>query len=220
MFCPVCGVEYFREGLNHSGFVGKYLQEQALEIKFDNLIDHSRTLAEIAHKSRLYPTTQNPDTWDDYSPMRSLLLALSNAKQFVHFISYGISDMFVGALKLTAQRVCVRGIVSNANERQIEELTEHRDEAPQLYVKTFGRVETVDGWDQTPHQKLVVIDGLIAFTGSANLTVSGWRKAGIGNEVVDVVTDLRDVARLNNRYFSKVWQTFSDVERIDIGMYV
>jgi hypothetical protein len=41
----------------------------------------------------------------------------------VHFVSFGISEFFIGALKLAAQRVSVRGVVANVDERQLDELT-------------------------------------------------------------------------------------------------
>jgi hypothetical protein len=101
----------------------------------------------------------------------------------------------------------VRGIVSGIERPYlISELTDHRDEAPLFWVKAYGR-----DWDNLPHQKLVVIDGLMAFKGSANLTVSGWRKAAKDRDVVEVTTNVDEVIALNNRYFSPVWKELSDV---------
>ena len=56
-----------------------------------------------------------------------------------------------------------------------------------------------------PHQKFVIIDGLMAFTGSANLTVSGWCKAATDREHIEVLTDIYKVAEYNNRYFAPFW---------------
>lgn len=50
-----------------------------------------------------------------------------------------------------------------------------------------------------------MIDGLIAFKGSANLTRSAWRKATEQREMIEAVTDPGEIAKLHNRYFSKVW---------------
>jgi hypothetical protein len=55
------------------------------------------------------------------------------------------------------------------------------------------------------HQKLVIIDGLLAFKGSANLTLNGWRKAAKGLDLVEVVTDVNEVTQLHNEYFSPAW---------------
>lgn len=58
---------------------------------------------------------------------------------------------------------------------------------------------------RTPHQKLLVIDGLLAFKDSANLTTVGWRKAAEHREMIEVVTDPAEIVRLHNVYFSKSW---------------
>jgi phosphatidylserine/phosphatidylglycerophosphate/cardiolipin synthase-like enzyme len=65
-------------------------------------------------------------------------------------------------------------------------------------------------WDKLPHQKLVVIDGLMGFKGSANLTQTAWRKAEIGYDEIEVVTDVEKVINLHNRYFSPVWADLSE----------
>jgi hypothetical protein len=54
-----------------------------------------------------------------------------------------------------------------------------------------------------------VIDGLLAFKGSANLTMTGWRKAEIGHEEIEVITDVKKAIALHNRYFSPVWANLS-----------
>jgi phosphatidylserine/phosphatidylglycerophosphate/cardiolipin synthase-like enzyme len=74
-----------------------------------------------------------------------------------------------------------------------------------------------------PHQKLVVIDGLLAFKGSANLTTTAWRKARKQHELIEVVTNPAEVMRLNNIYFSRSWlqwgrnrfKTVKDINRMD-----
>lgn len=62
-----------------------------------------------------------------------------------------------------------------------------------------------------PHQKILVIDVLIAFKGSANLTLSGWRKAANGREFLEIVTNIDDVIDLNNRFFSPVWADLNNI---------
>jgi len=72
--------------------------------------------------------------------------------------------------------------------------------------------------DELPHQKLVVIDGLMAFKGSANLTQTAWRKAEIGYDEIEVVTNVEKVIDLHNRYFSPVWANLSEYgDTITIG---
>ncbi len=197
--CPVCGVQYIPT--EDYPLPGDYLTARGMNVHFRDVIAHSRELARIARDMRTAMTGQTPD----YPPMRALLEALHSAQQFVHFTTYGISALLLGSLKMAAQRVDVRGVVSGVkNEGVYKELTEYRDEAPRLKTRVFQQ----EG-QYFPHQKIIVIDGLMAFKGSANLTDFGWRKAAQGREVIDIVTDVTDVIDLHNRYFSPVWASFS-----------
>jgi len=131
-----------------------------------------------------------------------LLGVLSEANQFVHFSTWGINSYFVGALKLIGLRVSVNGIVSNPNEYVLDELEDKH--SPKFKVKIFQGVHP-GSYDEMPHQKLIVIDGLIAFKGSANLTTNGWEKAAEGKDLIEVVTNVQEIAKLHNRYFAPNW---------------
>jgi hypothetical protein len=134
--------------------------------------------------------------------MRLFLAALSEAKAFVHFASYGISHQMLGALKLTSMRVPVCGWASNVDSNTRAEMEEWPTETPNFKTKAINS----QYWrDDVPHQKLVIIDGLLAFTGSANLTNHGMRQVDRAFDIQNVVTDLAEVSKLNNTYFSKVW---------------
>ncbi len=194
--CPVCGVEY--EGTDEYSryLAGSYLESRGLSLEFSNLLQHCMALAQATTP---YPWAGNR------LPMQMLLEALSKAEKFVHFVSYGMSEFFYGALKLVAQRVTVRGILANANERDLEEFDGPlKKEAPhgQLEVICYLRGEA---WEDFPHQKLIVVDGLLAFKGSANLTTNGWRKAARARENVEIVTKVNKVIQLHNTLFSPIW---------------
>jgi phosphatidylserine/phosphatidylglycerophosphate/cardiolipin synthase-like enzyme len=90
----------------------------------------------------------------------------------------------------------------------LPELECYRNEAPGLEIKTV--CASSRNWEELPHQKLVVIDGLLAFKGSVNLTPTAWRKAARGYDEVEVLTDLEKVINLHNRYFSPVWANLSE----------
>lgn len=201
--CPVCGVVYV--GTAEFPSCDAYLQSKGLQVRFRDVVGHSRELAVIARLARDSLSASRID----YPPMRALLSALANAEQFVHFTTFGISALLLGAIKLAAQRVAVRGIISGVkNEAVQRELTEHADEAPLLNTRIFAQDSS---W--YPHQKIIVIDGLLAFKGSANLTDFGWRKAAHGGEVIEVVTDVREITDLHNRYFSAAWATCEDARQ-------
>ncbi|HYX72879.1 MAG TPA: phospholipase D-like domain-containing protein [Nitrososphaera sp.] len=178
VWCSVCNFDFF-----------EYQEKATYDLELDAPLEHSRNLAEAA--------SEGP-------PMRALYKTLGHAKSFVHLVTYGISQMHLGALKVIAQKVQVRGIISNADTYLSEEIRDYAAEAPELKLRLFNQSSSRAERNQ-PHQKLVVIDGLLAFKGSANLTLSGWRKAAIGRDVIEVVTDINSVKNLHNRLFSPIW---------------
>lgn len=201
--CQVCGVQYLETDDFSIWDSEKYLDQFGLHLEFSDVVAHCRTLASIARTLRNF--YENPRIYSAFSPMRCLLAALQAAQAFVHFVTYGMSLQMVGAIRMTALRVPVRGVISNADARLVKELTDYRLESPGLDVKLFERSDKPEDWEAAPHQKVIVIDGLLAFKGAANFTVEGWRKASHGLDSIEVVTDMKEVMELNNRLFSRVW---------------
>ncbi len=207
--CPVCGVRYL--ATDEFPLSGAYLAHKGLDIQFDDLFSHCQQLAQIARSTR--ESLAAPQAY--YPPMRALFAALQAAECFIHFTTYGISALLLGALKLTAQRIDVRGIVSGVkSDTMARELTDYADEAPRLNVRLFPNES-----QYFPHQKIIVIDGLLAFKGSANMTDFGWRKAALGREVIEPVTDVAEVVDLHNRFFSPVWGGDASGDKILMTAY-
>jgi hypothetical protein len=215
--CPICGVQYCSTQARLLSAY-KFLSDNGLKLQFNDLIGHSRKLASIAQRARvaLTPQTNGRSPRSSYPPMRTLLDALINAEEFVHFATYGISDMILGALKLAAQHVAVRGIISGVDERLVGELTNYRDEAPGLSTIVYERGPWSGGLSLSPHQKIVVVDGLLAFKGSANLTLSSLRNAAQGRDTFEIVTDVKEVIDLHNRFLSPIWAENSTLEQINM----
>jgi hypothetical protein len=63
-----------------------------------------------------------------------------------------------------------------------------------------------------PHHKIVIIDGLIAFKGLANLTHTAWRSLSNGMDILEVVTETDEVIKLHNYFFSPLWAKRSNVK--------
>lgn len=212
--CMTCGVEYTASQpyavMRESRL---YFDDVARKIQFKDTIAHSRRLAGIAQSMRY----REKDTSFPYLPMRGLMEALDAAQQFVHFVTYGMSLQMVGTLRMAALRVPVRGVVSNANSDIVKEFKQFADESPKLDVHVIERSDRRDDWSTIPHHKIIIIDGLLAFKGSANLTVDGWRKAANGLDSVEPVTDVNEVIALNNRQFSPIWARDKTVSEIFIG---
>jgi len=216
--CPICRVVYLPTEHFKGLFWDRYIEWRRLTgLDPKEALAQAQRLAEIAERMCFYQQNQehaSRTTLGD-TPLHDLLKALSIAQKFVHFMTYGgIPHILIGALKVTAQRVHVRGIVSGArgemlSENTVSELTDYRDEAPQMHVKIYDSSRM--GFTTMPHQKLMIIDGLLAFKGSANLTLAGWRKAAQGRDVVEVVTEVDQVIELNNRLFAPIWAELSEI---------
>jgi hypothetical protein len=196
--CPVCNIHYL---VNDIDKFRSYFRKQNLYIDFDEPIKHCKSLASIA--MRLHQNSP------DYPFLRGLLAALNQAQSFINCTSWGISHQFIGFLKMAAQRVKVRAIISLPPDQAwlLPELECYKNEAPNLEIKAICASNNT--WDELPHQKLVVIDGLLAFKGSANLTQTAWRKAAKGFDELEIVTDIEKVIHLHNRYFSPIWAELS-----------
>ena len=183
-----------------------YLERKGLVIDYGkDLLSHARTLATLI-KSSAEPRGTRQTGWPT---QRLLFETLSRARHFVHFASWGISHVMIGALKVTSMRVPVFGFVSDVESSVRVELSEYPREAPRLKAHV---VESRQAAFDAPHQKIVVVDGLVAFKGSMNLTNAGMRRADRGLDVSEVVTNFQEVTDLNNKYFSPVWKRLTHAE--------
>jgi hypothetical protein len=217
--CPICRVKYTSFGELKYVELVNYLEGKSLRIQFDDLIQHSRTLAGVATKARQFLLASDDSfarKYNPYLPMRALFEALLNAQKFVHFVTFGCSPVLMGAIKMVAQRVPVRGIVSNSADWVKEEFVTNKDEAPHLDVRIFERSDRREDWQAASHSKLIVIDGLLLFKGAANLTTEGWRKAARRLDVLEIETNVNEVISFHNNYFSPVWAGFNADEEINI----
>ena len=144
------------------------------------------------------------------SKLGTLISLLNRSKYFIHFMSFRISEQFVGILKsASSRRVNVSGIVSGLDRNKsydkilINEMEENLDIASHEV-----RIPPLD-FESGSHAKLIVIDGVLAIKGSANLTNSAWRKADDMKEIVEVEFNPSKVAKLNNAYFAPVWDSLA-----------
>lgn len=171
-----------------------------------------------AHHEKLRNAVGIFGDWKDPTVgVDKLFDALAEAKGFVHFVSWGISYLMLGAMKLlSAQSVLVNGIVSGVRYADmLEEMNSWEVALESVFMNVVG-IDQAES-RQAPHLKLLVIDGLVAFKGSANLTTDGWRKASKHGEMVEVVTDPMEVQRLNNTYFTKAWTRWGRNRLLTVG---
>ncbi len=222
--CRVCRVAF-----NHGKFTPagqnalrgpspmlRWLREQGPAINLGaDPFEHVHGLAKLVKDSRGEPYPHRPSE-EPWPTMRLLFEALSRARSFVHFASWGISHELVGALKLTSIRVPVYGFISSADREITRELTEFPRETPQLNARV---ISPKDANFEAPHQKLVIIDGLLAFKGSTNLTKSAIRKVDTGLDVSEIITNYGEVVGFNNRFFAPVWKKITSPDMTEFLMW-
>lgn len=203
--CPLCAVRYDVEIGTPSDrdwhvSADDYFKKNGLRLDHDDLLSHATTLAKIVRESRGRVGRPKADPWPT---MRTFFEVVSRARYFVHFCSWGMSHQLIGALKMASMRVPVYGFASNLDSNTRAELTEFPTEVPGLTAKVIPSEQNI--YD-APHQKLLVVDGLVAFKGSTNLTNAGMRRADRGLDLSEIVTNYADVTELNNTLFAPVWR--------------
>ncbi|ORB32795.1 hypothetical protein BST40_27495 [Mycobacterium persicum] len=220
--CPVCQVIYDVEidggddpTWNSSWNVSIYdhFKQNGLLLDHNDLLSHATTLAKVVRDSR----GRRGNGTDAWPTMRTFFEVVARAKYFVHFASWGMSHQLVGALKMTSMRVPVYGFASNVDAGTRAELTEYPTEAPGLTAKVIPTEQNI--YD-APHQKLLIVDGLVAFKGSANLTNTGLRRADRGLDLSETVTDYVEVTELNNKLFAPVWRRITAPEDVYVPDYM
>jgi hypothetical protein len=217
--CPICNLTYV--GVNPlfpEIELRKFFEEYKCYFKYKNIIEHSKKLAGTIVQAKNYLKEDDKEApWvTPYPPMRAILTSLIKAEHFVHFVSYGMNEMFFGCLKMISQNIPVRGIISNATPELIEDYKRYNNiESPNLKLRFYSQGYN---WQESAHQKLIIIDGLVAFKGSANLTKNGWRKALQGKEIIEYLTTVNDVVEYNNQYFSREWASFKKRDNMEVNI--
>ena len=216
--CPLCNVVYDVEiGEPHDDpwhiSTLDYFKRNGLRLDHDDLLSHATTLAKVVRDSR----GRRGNGTDAWPTMRTFFEVVSRAKYFVHFCSYGMSHQLIGALKMASMRVPVFGFASNVESSTRAELTEYPTEAPGLIAKVIPTEQNI--YD-APHQKLLIVDGLVAFKGSTNLTMAGIRRADRGLDLSETVTDYAEITELNNKLFAPVWRRITAPEDVFVPDYM
>jgi len=144
-----------------------------------------------------------------------MLAALNQARHFVHVITWGLSWEFIGMLALLSHRVSVRAVVSACEEKRAQQLLE----AQAYGGEDFEVIPLCQGdLSSHPHQKLIVIDGIMAISGSANFTIPSWREVDNGHEHVLIETRPEHFWELNKTLFSPVWHRWHPVTNDVVSM--
>jgi hypothetical protein len=193
-------------GYGYQSGRGYELPNFLLPVAFNkDAMDHAKELAGFARLLR---------SVEGQPPLRVLVSCLLRARAFVHFTTFGISQAILGALAAVSEFAPVSGIVSNVDSGTIKEIEQLCKDFTHLDIRAVPRSS---GDEDLIHSKLIVIDGLLALGGSANLTTGAWRKAAANKERLDIVTDVQRVTQDNNRYFATHWAEFQ--RDVDVSQF-
>lgn len=201
--CPTCDFHYNIggvEGVTINELVN-YMKIVGHKYEYEDFYSHCARLAEIAKKI------------DDEKIRKKdiYFAALAEARHFVHFMTWGnVAEVFQAAYKIISLKgVDVSGITAAGTVRRV-----FRD-TKKLQIKDIPKTEGSNGdshrGTDIPHQKLTIIDGLLMFKGSANLTKDAWDAADKGGDVVEIETNIDEIAKFNNKYFSPWWGSLSRI---------
>lgn len=191
--CPICGEpEIFDVKQDSEVFVEQQLRES---ISFGILdFQHAQSLSNILEKN--------------IKPLKTLFQILLTAKRFIHFLSTGYSAEILGAMKMASVRgIKIRGIISgmpNYLEKNIKE-SEKLGEMNEISLLRFP--ENYKDYKNIPHTKLIVVDGMLAFKGGVNLTMTGIRRPNKNLDIFEPVTKINEVIDLHNKLFCPTWYT-------------
>lgn len=94
-FCPACQSEFVKVSWSQESNVYTYLKQTGNTIEHGrDLFEHARALAALIRDSRQGEAWEGP-----WPTMRTFFEVLARARHFVHFASWRISHLMIGALK-------------------------------------------------------------------------------------------------------------------------
>lgn len=137
-------------------------------------------------------------------PLNYFLRCLNRTKYFINIATESIDGFFLGMLatKVFDSDIEVHVIVWHPQKiyQDLRRLMDHAVfiRGYEKGVRPLMRGITIDTISEA-HQKLIIIDGQIAFLGSANATLDGWTRSG---EIIQFETDIDKIQNLNHTYFS------------------
>ncbi|MFC1932619.1 hypothetical protein ACFLXU_03180 [Chloroflexota bacterium] len=150
------------------------------------------------------PSGSFDDTRPYYRPLNYLLDALKLAKNFVNIATESMDAFFLGVLCLKQSEPEIEQRVMLWHpQRLYEDLGQLMNHS--MVIKGFQKRENVISRGlliatvSKAHQKLFVIDGVVAFKGSANASLDAWTDQG---NIIDLVTNPISIQTLNRRYFA------------------
>jgi len=115
--------------------------------------------------------------------------AIEIAKNFINVGTYVLDDYFAAELKNKYNDIINVHVIIGQKGKDLIRI-----------IKSINTFKFFIKYYPEFHLKLIVIDGILAFKGSANLTVNGWKEDAI--ELREMVTIPEEVRELNNKFLT------------------
>lgn len=178
-----CSICQYKEAFDYSNILKNYTLEDVYK-----LAKALSSLRQVCDPSIQRRTTK--------TPLFGLLNLLTMSSKFIHICTFSFDVPMLFVLKTISIRVPVVVVFNEKvnNSWLLEEIERSEKEDTNLQILQVSR----------DHQKLIVIDGLIAIKGSQNFTSRAWRNLQDNKEIADFETDVTKVRNLNNYYFASV----------------
>ncbi|MBE9242580.1 phospholipase D-like domain-containing protein [Synechocystis salina] len=189
LVCPICQYE--------NAFL--YCDNKIDDYTLENVYQIATGLSQL--KDTCNPSIKNINK----TPLVSLLELLTMSSKFIHICTYSFDIPMLFILKTVSIKIPVVLIFNEKvnNSWLLEEISRSNKEDKNLSIYQVPR----------DHQKLIVIDGLIAIKGSQNFTSRAWRNLEDNKEIADFESDVTKVRELNNSFFAstiKEWREIND----------
>ncbi len=155
----------------------------------------------------------------EHNAWELLLKIIQQARKFVHFSTWYTTQEFYDEITGFSDSVAIRGIVGDSKSNQLARyvVTDLEENSKRGHPKNADIIfQTGKHHGFRSHIKLIIIDGIIAIRGSANLAKYAWdnllprNEDGIliPGEMIDVIATPQEVMRLNNTYFAPYFSMY------------
>ncbi len=197
--CPVCTLMYVYTEVFSPEMFGEYLSSVGCSFE---IRDPAKQAADLTQGAG---SEHGPDGPVPAATGEAISRAIGRARAFVHFSLPLIPAALAGAMKVASSQVPVRGITG-------EEITPPPGEHPRnAMMGEIRRARKDTGiWAPTT-RSILVIDGLVAFTGGKDLIPGVQDGEDSGKEAIETVTDPDRIFSLHNKILSPLWAATSDL---------
>jgi len=181
-YCKACG--FFDERSRFGNVCPICMEDCFLDINVDE--DTLQNAINIYEHFKNLPPEEYP--WFTF-----IVTSLARAEYFINIATAKIDGFFAGFLLGLS-------LMNYVNTKVVCWSLPFKPELRDILVLTCG-IDNFAIYDLPGevHQKLIIIDGLLALKGSANLTVAGWSRSG---EIREIVTKFDEIVDMNKRYFA------------------